>query len=56
MKKEYKTPTAEKVELNYANVVTASGSGEADANTEKGNPYYYCTCDPYYAEGWGQNC
>ncbi len=56
MKKEYKTPTAEKVEFNYANVVTASGSGEADANTEKGNPYYYCTCDPYYAEGWGQNC
>lgn len=54
MKKEYQTPAAEKVEFDYSETVVAST--EADANTEKGNPNYYCTCDPYYAGGWGQNC
>ena len=56
MKKIYKTPAVEKVEFDYKSVVMTSGTGEADANTEKGNAYYYCTCEPYYAAGWGQSC
>ena len=46
MKKEYEAPKAEKMEFDYTETVSASTV--ADANTEKGNSYFYCTCDPYY--------
>lgn len=56
MKKTYEEPSVEKLDFDYKHVITASGTAEADANTEKGNAYYYCACTPYYAAGWGQNC
>lgn len=54
MKKEYQTPAAEKVEFDYSDTVVAST--EAEANNEKGNAYFQCSCNTYYAPGYGQNC
>ena len=55
MKKQYENPKAEKMEFNYSETVVASISA-GDTLNDTIQQYYSCTCSPYYAGGWGQNC
>lgn len=54
MKRDYDTPKAEKVEFDYKeSVVACSDYGScntdvSDANRELGDPYYKCSCTPYF--------
>ena len=51
MKKEYKTPEAEKVEFDYTESVVACNSNktdESDSQHDLGDPYYKCACTAYY--------
>lgn len=56
MKEQYEAPRIEKLEFDYADVVTASGGQTSTYNNDPNGQYYKCTCTTYYAPGWGQNC
>ena len=68
MKKEYESPRAEKIQFDYVESVVASRdccvcgggtqTGVSDAQSDLPTPMndWKCSCDGWYASGWGQNC